>query len=1004
MLIKFVLNGNPQEVEISPNWSLLELLREEFGLFGVKHGCETGECGACTVLLNGEPVNSCVMLAAQIDGKEIATIESIGEHPEPGWRVSQGLDPLQQAFVDTGAIQCGFCTPAMVLAGKTLLGRNSNPTEAEVREALSGILCRCTGYVKPVQAIMRTAAILRGEEVELLGGGYPLPPEILLTTLDEGGADGWDRAAEEKPLKTSVLPRIQISPQSEMFTSVGKPEPKVDAVKLVQGKPAFTADIEMRGMLVAKVLHSPVAHARIKKIDAVKARELPGVAAVLTWEDIPRVVYSTAGQSDPIPGPLDSFSLDNKVRFVGDRVALIAAETEEIAEQAISLIEVEYEELPAILDMGEALLEDSVRIHDETEYVPFADSDPTRNLAAQIHIDIGDVEKGFLEADEVIEATYEVPKVQQAHIEPHVVVTYWDEDDRLVIRTSTQVPFHVRRQLAPVLNLPPKRIRVIKPRIGGGFGGKQEVLIEDVAAHLTIATGRPVRFEYTRAQEFFASRSRHPMRIKMKMGVTKDGVITANEMRVLSDTGAYGCHALTVTGNTGHKSMALYVGDGEYRKSPNIRFYADIVYTNTPPSGAYRGYGVPQGFWALERHMERVARKLGIDALSFRLKNALRAGELHPFSTAWSEGREPRPETINTSGLEDCARQGATAIGWERKKRKEEDWHLISDKPTLRRGIGVALVMQGTAIPYLDMGGASIKINDDGSFNLLVGATDLGTGSDTVLAQQAAEVLGVPVDDILVYSSDTDFTPFDKGAYASSTTYISGTAVVRAAQKVAERIRIRAARMLSTEDEVDPQQINLIDRQAVAPDGRSVSLADIALNSLHHEEQEQIMGVDSFYSQLSPPPFAAQFAEVTVDIETGQVVVDKLVMAVDGGVIVNPLTAAGQVEGGMTQALGYAVCEEMKYDEHGWARELDFRDYHIFAAHEMPELQTIFVETFEPSHPFGVKAVAEIPMDGVAPAVGHAVLDACGADVLVAPVTPERVWRALKSKSAEWKT
>jgi putative selenate reductase molybdopterin-binding subunit len=402
--------------------------------------------------------------------------------------------------------------------------------------------------------------------------------------------------------------------------------------------------------------------------------------------------------------------------------------------------------------------------------------------------------------------------------------------------------------------------------------------------------------------------------------------------------------------------------------------------------------------------MERVARKLGIDALSFRLKNALRAGELHPFSTAWSEGREPRPETINTSGLEDCARQGATAIGWERKKRKEEDWHLISDKPTLRRGIGVALVMQGTAIPYLDMGGASIKINDDGSFNLLVGATDLGTGSDTVLAQQAAEVLGVPVDDILVYSSDTDFTPFDKGAYASSTTYISGTAVVRAAQKVAERIRIRAARMLSTEDEVDPQQINLIDRQAVAPDGRSVSLADIALNSLHHEEQEQIMGVDSFYSQLSPPPFAAQFAEVTVDIETGQVVVDKLVMAVDGGVIVNPLTAAGQVEGGMTQALGYAVCEEMKYDEHGWARELDFRDYHIFAAHEMPELQTIFVETFEPSHPFGVKAVAEIPMDGVAPAVGNAVLDACGADVLVAPVTPERVWRALKSKSAEWKT
>ncbi len=999
MLIKFSINGAPQELEVQPQTNLLALLREELGLFGVKHGCETGECGACTVLLDGEPVNSCVLLAAQIDGKEVTTIESIGEHPEPGWQVSEGLDPLQQAFVDTGAIQCGFCTPAMVLAGKALLARNPDPSESEVREALSGVLCRCTGYLKPVQAILRAAAIQRGEEVELLGGGYPLPPEILLGTYEEGGSELWDVPSGDKPAATSVLPRIQITPQSEMFTSVGKPERKVDAVKLVQGKPAFAADIEMRGMLVAKILHSPIAHARIKRIDAARARKLPGVAAVLTWEDIPRVIYSTAGQSDPIPGPLDSFSLDNKVRFVGDRVALIAAESEEIAEQAMALIDVEYEELPAILDMGEALAKDAPRIHDEQEYVPFADSDPARNLAAQIHIDIGDVEKGFDEADEIFEGTYEVPKVQQAHIEPHVVVTYWDEDDRLVIRTSTQVPFHVRRQLAPVLNLPPKRIRVIKPRIGGGFGGKQEVLIEDVAAHLTIATGRPVRFEYTRAEEFFAARSRHPMRITMKTGVTKEGVITANEMRVLSDTGAYGCHALTVTGNTGHKSMALYVGDGKYRQSPNIRFYADIVYTNTPPSGAYRGYGVPQGFWALERHMERITRKLGFDPLAFRLKNALRAGELHPFSTAWSEGREPRPETINTSGLEDCARQGAAAIGWERKN-DQTDWKQIAGKPHLLRGLGVALVMQGTAIPYLDMGGASIKINDDGSFNLLVGATDLGTGSDTVLAQQAAEVLGVPLEDILVYSSDTDFTPFDKGAYASSTTYISGTAVVRAAQKVAERIRIRAARMLSSDKgEVDPQDIQLVDRKAVAPDGSSVSLAEIALNSLHHEDQEQIMGVDSFYSQLSPPPFAAQFAEVTVDTETGQVVVDKLVMAVDGGVIVNPLTASGQVEGGMTQALGYAVCEEMKYDDRGWARELDFRDYHIFAAHEMPELRTIFVETFEPSHPYGVKAVAEIPMDGVAPAVANAVLDACGADVLVAPVTPERVWRALKTAS-----
>ncbi|HSQ39261.1 MAG TPA: molybdopterin cofactor-binding domain-containing protein, partial [Anaerolineales bacterium] len=626
--------------------------------------------------------------------------------------------------------------------------------------------------------------------------------------------------------QTKTLPKVFSTPETQTYQTVGKPEKKVDAVKLVQGKPAFAADMDMRGMLYARVLRSPHAHARIKKIDASKARELKGVAAVLTWQDIPRVVYSTAGQSDPIPGPLDSFSLDNKVRFVGDRVAMVAAETPEIAEKALTLIDVEYEVLPAIIDSRDAMKPDAVRIHDEPEYVNFADSNPEKNLAAEIRIDIGDVEKGFAQADQIFEAEYEVPKVQQAHIEPHVCVTYWDEDDRLVIRTSTQVPFHVRRQIAPVLGLPVKRIRVIKPRIGGGFGGKQEVLMEDVPAHVTIATKRPVLYEYTREEDFIAARSRHPMRIRMKTGVKRDGTITANSMYALSDTGAYGCHALTVTGNTGHKAMALYIGDGEFRKSPNIRFYADVVYTNTPPAGAYRGYGVPQGYWPLDRHMEKISRALNLDPIEFRLKNAIHPGEYHPFSTAWNEGREPRPEIIHTVGLEQCVAQGKAAIGWDQKFGNEE-WRASTTPPTngssaqrgkLRKGIGVAMVMQGTAIPYLDMGGASIKMNDDGSFNLLVGATDLGTGSDTVLAQMAAEVLGVPVEDMITYSSDTDFTPFDKGAYASSTTYISGTAAVNAAKICAERIRIHAARMLGL-DESESAKIKLSNRLATAPDG-----------------------------------------------------------------------------------------------------------------------------------------------------------------------------------------
>ncbi len=1008
MRITLEINHKKHSLVASPKDTLLGVLRK-LGFFGVKHGCETGECGACTILLDGKAVNACLILAAQAEGHSIEAIEALGEHPERGWKPSSGLHPIQHAFVETGAIQCGYCTPAQVLAARQLLEQNPDPNEEQVREALSGVLCRCTGYLKPVQAVLRAAARLRGEDVPPVDDEeweqelIPAPSEWL--PKDDLGGE-----AEDLPggpispalLRTRIMPRIHLAEQMPRLQRVGSPEVKVDAYKLVQGNPAFAADFEKRDLLIARVLRSPYAHAGIKRIDASKARALPGVAAVLTWEDIPRVAFSTAGQSDPIPGPLDTFSLDNKVRFVGDRVAFVAAETAEIAEKALELIEVEYEILPALLDSRQAMQPGAPILHDEPEYVNFAESDPHRNLAAEIRIDIGDVEQGFAEADHIFEAEYEVPKVNQAHIEPHVVITYWDEDDRLVIRTSTQVPFHARRILAPVLGLPMKRIRVIKPRIGGGFGGKQEVLIEDVAAHLTIATGRPVYYEYTREEEFIAGRSRHPMRIRMKTGVKKDGTLTANAMHVLTDTGAYGCHALTVTGNTGHKSMALYVGDGKYRQSPNIRFYADVVYTNHPPAGAYRGYGVPQGFWAVERHMEKIARALNLDPLEFRLKNALRAGELHPFSTAWSEGREPRPETILTCGLEECVRQGKALIGWDGKFNNSA-WHHIPGKPFLRRGIGVALVMQGTAIPYLDMGAASIKLNDDGSFNLLVGATDLGTGSDTVLAQMAAEVLGVPLEDVIVYSSDTDFTPFDKGAYASSTTYISGGAVVKAAQQVAEKIRQRAARILNARSEeglpvVEAEDLVLAERQAIAPDGRAVTLAEVALHSLHHTDQEQIMAVASFMSPVSPPPFAAQFAEVTVDIETGQVVVDRLVMAVDSGVIVNPLTASGQIEGGMTQALGYAVCEEMRYDEFGRAREHDLRDYHIFQAHEMPALETIFIETQEPSHPFGVKAVAEIPMDGVAPAVANAVYDACGADIDANPLTPEKVWRCLQLK------
>lgn len=994
MKLSFLLNGETVEFDAAPNESLFRMLRR-YGVFGVKYGDSTGESGADVILLDGKPVVAGIILASQVEGRKVVTIEGIGGAQERGWRGSEPLHPLQVAFIETGAIQCGYCTPAMVLAAKALLDRTLSPSEREVREALAGVLCRCTGYVKPVEAVMRAAARMRGEEVPPIEGTPGISAPVGLFAPQDGHDEDMPpemtrKGGPDLALRTRALPVMIVAPEVDTLQQVGKGAPKVDARKLVQGNPAFTDDVEFRGMLVGKLLLSPHAHARIKRIDATRARAVPGVHAVLTHEDLPRVVYTTAGQSHPEPGPHDNVSLDNRVRFVGDRVAAVAAETEEIALRALDLIDVDYEVLPAIFDPRESMAPDAPLLHDEPD--SWHIEDKSKNLAAVIEWEVGRVSEGFAQADRVFEDTYYSPKVQQTPIEPHVVVTWWDEDDRLVIRTSTQVPFHVRRILAPVLGLSEKRIRVIKPRIGGGFGVKQEVLIEDICAHLTIVTGRPVRLEYTREEEFYASRSRHPMVVTLKTGVTNDGRIVANEMYLLSDTGAYGSHAVTVAGNTGHKAMALY-------NAPNIKFHTDVVYTNTPPSGAYRGYGVPQGFWALEQHIEHICREMGFDSLDFRLKNVIKSGDEHPVSKAWSEGREGAAEYIQSCGLAECVEQGAAAIGWG-EKYNNPDWHVVPGQPHLRRGIGVATVMQGTAIPRLDMGAASIKINDDGSFNLLVGATDLGTGSDTVLTQMAAEVLGCPPEDFITYSSDTDFTPFDKGAYASSTTYISGRATVVAAEKVAAQMREVAARMLNKQigvAPVAPDDLILRDRAAHAPDGRSVTHREIALNSLHAEEQQQIMATGSYVSPDSPPPFAAQYVTITLDTESGQFVVDEMIMAVDSGVIINPVTASGQIEGGMVQALGYGHCEEMVLDAEGRMLNARFGPYKIYRADEMPDMGVIFIQTYEPTGPFGAKAVAEIPLDGVGPALANALYDAAGIRVKDGPLLPERVWRALRA-------
>lgn len=985
MEIHVTLNGEHKTFVCQPHETLMRVLRRE-GCFSVRFGSDTGETGAAAILLDGELVASDVMLAAAADGHRIETIEGLSK--------GLNLHPIQDAFIRMGAIQSGYSTPAMVLAAKALIERNPNPTEAEVRDALSGILDRETGYVKPVLAVLEAAAVMRGEEASEVVPNVLTPITLPDGTLFGGPDDSDDDDSGfggdgTTPLRTRRLPKFIVAPDVPDTQVVGKPEIKVDALKLAKGNPAFVDDIEMRGMLYGALLTSPHAHARILDIDDSEARALPGVHAVIHYQNTPRVRYASGGQSYPNPKPHDQVSFDNKVRHVGDRVAAVAAETPEIALEAIKRIRVTYEVLPAVFDENQAMQPGAPILHDEPDMEGAFDA--ARNISHHIHAQVGSVEAGFQQADHIFEQRFYVHQVQQVPIEPHICIGYWDADERLNLRTSTQVPFHVRRMVAPLLGLPVKRIRVIKPRIGGGFGAKQEMLIEDIVGHLVIASGRPVRLELTRPQEFMSSRTRHPQTITYKTGVSKDGRLVAQKMTVIGNTGPYGTHGLTVQTVTGMRGLSSY-------NCPNKEFECFVVYTNIPVPGAYRGYGAPQALFALEAHMEDIAQQLGMDVIAFKQKNWVKVGDPLDIAPQLGEGEAEITElpVIRSSGLEQCVLQGMQAINWAR--RDDPTWRIDPNRPHIRRGIGFAMCMHGTAIPGLDMGGASIKINDDGSFNVLVGATDLGTGSDTVLAQIAAEVLGVPLEDIVIYSSDTDMTPFDTGAYASSTTYISGTAVKRAAEQVREQIKERAGLMLKLDDW---SGVILRDRRAIAPDGRSISLASIALHSLHQQDQRQIMATASYVSPESPPPFAGQFAEVEVDVQTGQVTVKKLVMAVDCGVAINPITASGQVEGGMTQALGYGHCEEMAYDEAGRMVNPHLGPYKIYRADEMPELEVILVQTMEPSGPFGAKAVAEIPKDGVAPALRNAIINATGVAINRIPFTPERVWTALREAGVQ---
>jgi len=768
------------------------------------------------------------------------------------------------------------------------------------------------------------------------------------------------------------------------FEYIGKNIGKIDAMALATGQPLFTDDISFPNTLHIKILYSPHAHAIIEDIDTSEAEKIPGVKLILTYKNTPQVLHTTAGQGWPEPSPYDTCMFNKKVRYVGDRVAAVAAETEEIAYEALKYIKVNYKILPTVFNPEEAMKEGAPVIHDEEGISGVYN--PKRNIISHIEVKAGDIEKGFEESDVVVEDTFEMQYVQHCPIEPHATITYLDEYGRLVIRTSTQVPFHVRRIVAQVLEIPVQNIRVIKPRIGGGFGVKQEIILEEISAFVTLKTHRPARLVFTREEEFVSSRTRHPMKVTVKIGAKKNGIFNAIKMYALSNNGAYGTHGLTVTSNTGSKTLPLY------NKAPNIEFMADIVYTNLPVAGAYRGYGATQGYVALEQVVDEIAEKLGMDPVEIRKINHIKTGETSPIFKALGEGREGVTQYIQSEATDKLLELGTKEIGWYEKIRKP------AKDATKVRGIGMALLMQGSGIPRLDMGAASIKLNEDGSVNALYGGTDLGTGLDTVVAQIVAETLGIKPEQVIVYAADTDMTPFDKGAYASSGTFISGGAVYNAALKVREQILEVTKEIFG---EFDTKDFILKDGFVISEkSGKKVSLSEIAYQTLYLKKQQQIMATNSFVSDSSPPPFAAHFVEIEVDKETGIITPIKYVAAVDCGVAINPELAKGQIIGSIVNGIGYALTEEYKFSQTGKLINSNFMEYRIPSSRDIPDIKTILVETYEPKGPYGAKSVAEININGPIPAIGNALYNALGIRIHKLPYTPEKVLEALRNKGA----
>lgn len=749
--------------------------------------------------------------------------------------------------------------------------------------------------------------------------------------------------------------------------SVSKGIRKKDAMALVTGKPVYTDDIAPSNCLIVKVLRSPHAHALVEEININIASIVPGIECILTYQDMPRSRFTMAGQSYPEPSPYDRLILDKRIRCVGDPVAIVAGTDGKCVDRALKLIKVKYEVLEALLDFREAK-DNKIVVHPEDDFKSLCEvgTDAKRNICSTGDFIFGDVDEELSKCAHVIEQTYHTKANSQAMMETFRTFTEMDVYGRLNITSSTQVPFHVRRILATALEIPKSKVRVIKPRIGGGFGAKQSVVCEVFPAIVTMKTGKPAKMIYTRKESMTSGSPRHEMEIKVRLGADDKGIIKAIYMYTLSNAGAYGEHGPTTVGLTSHKSMPLYNGANAYK------FEYDVVYSNTMGGGAFRGYGATQGLFALESAVNELAARLNIDPIKIREMNMVAEGQVMP---AYYN------ETVNSCTLDKCLARAKEMIDWDNKYPCRD---MGNGKV---RSVGVSMAMQGSGIPNLDTASVEIKLNDDGFYTLMIGAADMGTGCDTILAQMAADCLDCDVDNIVVNGVDTDQSPYDTGSYASSTTYITGGAVIKTCEKLKEQMIEESARLL----ECPIENVEFCGQKIFSlKDNKSMTLVELGNASLLGRSK-MLTACESHYSMVSPPPFMVGIVEIEIDKLTGKVDIIDFASVVDCGTVINPNLARIQTEGGIAQGIGMALYEEISYDEKGRMRNDSFMQYKIPTRLDVGNIRVEFESSYEPTGPFGAKSIGEIVINTPSPSLANAVYNATGVNIRTLPITAEKI-------------